>query len=330
MTGALRLPALAVRMLRWRVAVVMWLFMLLAAAFHGQPFRLEPRFGAAVLAMAAGYVAATTVNDLADEAIDRVNHPGDRERPLVSGAATRRDLWTVYAVAVVVGVVSAATLGWAALALVGAALVIGHSYSMGPARLSARTVLAPLVLGLAYVWLPYGLGLVVAGAAVGGRDLLFAGALFVLFVARIALKDFRDRDGDRHADRSTLVLRYGPQAVCGFSLGTLVAGTGTLLAAVDVPLAVTLLLVAFTLAIASRLPALWRAATRQDEQVAIGVAAKMSNGLLITLLGVLLLDAQGASAAEQTLLAAAVAAVYGASFAALLARPQQANVAYKG
>lgn len=35
---------------------------------------------------------SVALNDLADEAIDRVNLPGDRRRPLVAGTATRREL----------------------------------------------------------------------------------------------------------------------------------------------------------------------------------------------------------------------------------------------
>ena len=37
-------------------------------------------------------VSATALNDLADERIDKVNHPRDAGRPLVEGTATRRDL----------------------------------------------------------------------------------------------------------------------------------------------------------------------------------------------------------------------------------------------
>jgi len=327
---ATRLPRLALRMLRYRVAVMMWLFMLLGAAFHGQAFRLDGRFGAALVALAASYVAATTLNDLADEAIDRINHPRDAGRPLISREASRRDLWVCHAAAIAAALAASATLGWAAVTLVAASLVIGHTYSMGPVRFSYRTVLAPLVLGVAYVWLPYGLGLVAAQVGVDEAAPLFAGGLYALFLARIVLKDFRDREGDHRGGRPTLLLRYGKDPTCLLSLTALVIGTATLLIAVRVPWPVTLVLIAFAVAIASRLHALRRASTSADEQVAIGVAAKMGNGMLITVLAVLLLRTQGAGVAEQVLLALALATVYAASFATLIARPRQAVVAYKG
>ena len=53
-------------------------------------FRIALLFVAswAALALAASYVAATSVNDIADADVDRINHPGDRARPLVTGDAS--------------------------------------------------------------------------------------------------------------------------------------------------------------------------------------------------------------------------------------------------
>ncbi len=48
---------------------------------------------------AASYVAATSVNDIADADVDRINHPGDRARPLVTGDASERDLWRLHLLA---------------------------------------------------------------------------------------------------------------------------------------------------------------------------------------------------------------------------------------
>ncbi len=65
---------LAVRMLRYRAALTIWMFMLLAVAFHGGLGHLGPSLWA-TLALGASYVAATTVNDIADRDIDKINHP---------------------------------------------------------------------------------------------------------------------------------------------------------------------------------------------------------------------------------------------------------------
>ena len=67
-------------MLRYRIAAMVALFMLLGAAREGR-LELGPRYLLAALALASSYVAATALNDLADEAIDQVNHPRDAGRP---------------------------------------------------------------------------------------------------------------------------------------------------------------------------------------------------------------------------------------------------------
>lgn len=323
-------PGLYARMLRYRVAVLIWLFLLLAAAFHGAMPQPGLRLVAAVLALASSYVAATSVNDLADEAIDRVNHPGDRARPLVAGDASRRQLAVVHVVAVVASLGFAALLGWAGTAVVAIGVAVGMAYSVRPIRLSHRTWLAPVVLAVAYVLVPYALGLVVVGAEPGLADAVFAGGLAALFLARIVLKDFRDRDGDRRYGRPTLLLRFGEHAVCAVSAAALLLGAALLVAAVRPAPVVAVSLGLFVAAVASQLYALWRAPDAHLEQVAIGVGAKMGNGLLIAVLGVLLLRAEGAGLRDQALLAWTLTALYGLSFLTLLRRPREALLAYKG
>jgi 4-hydroxybenzoate polyprenyltransferase len=48
-----------------------------------------------VVALASSYVCVTTVNDIADKDIDRVNHPRDAGRPLVTGEAQERELYVL-------------------------------------------------------------------------------------------------------------------------------------------------------------------------------------------------------------------------------------------
>lgn len=324
------MPTLFVRMLRYRVAAMIWLFLLLAATHHGTTVRLDGRFVAAVLALAFGYVAATTLNDLADEEIDKVNHPGDRGRPLATGDASRRDLYVLHVLAVGAAIGAATVLGPHGVAVVAVSLVIGHTYSARPVRLSYRTHLAPAVLAVAYVLVPYGLGVVLVGGAVGPSDLTFGGALYALFLARIVLKDFRDREGDRRHGRPTLLLRHGKDVTCAASLAALTVGGALLVVAVRPAPLLAVVMCGFLAAVASQLHALWRADDRRDEQVAIGIGAKMGNGLLVTVLGVLILRTQGATAVEEALLAVTVAAVYGISFRMLVAHPQRALIAYKG
>src|SRR5205823_9839649 len=68
-----KLPRLYVVMLRYRIAAMVAMFMLLGAAREAR-LELGPRYLWAALALASSYVAATALNDLADEEIDKVNH----------------------------------------------------------------------------------------------------------------------------------------------------------------------------------------------------------------------------------------------------------------
>jgi 4-hydroxybenzoate polyprenyltransferase len=324
------LALLSLRMLRYRVAAMIWMFMLLAAAAHGGLADLSTSYVWAVLSLAASYVAATTVNDVADRDIDRINHPRDRGRPLVSGEASERQLCLLHVFAVAGALAAGALLGARGLALVGASLAVGWAYSLRPLLLSHRTYLAPAALGTAYVVVPYGLGLLVSGSGPTGWDVLFAASLYALFLARIVLKDFRDRAGDAAYGKPTLLLRFGEGAVCIVSLLSLIAGLGLLLGALRAPPVVALLFVGFGAAIGSRLWAVWRAVDSRAEQLAIGVGARMGNGLLLSVLGWLVLEGHGAGLGERTAFTVSLAAVFAGGFYVLLSRPDEAVVGYKG
>lgn len=109
------LPLLFVRMLRYRVAAMVWMFMLLGVAYHSALDRLDLAYLWAALVLAVSYAAATCLNDIADVDVDRVNHPGDAGRPPVTGEASRIDLLRVYAAAFVLTVGFVVPLGFAAL-----------------------------------------------------------------------------------------------------------------------------------------------------------------------------------------------------------------------
>jgi 4-hydroxybenzoate polyprenyltransferase len=323
-----RIPVLFLRMLRYRVALTIFLFLATPVAVHGAPF--DGRLLLATFALAASYVAATTANDVADEAIDRINHPRDRGRPLVDGTATRGDLWLVHAIAAPAALAVAAPLGAPAAGVLVASVAIGWMYSLPPIRFAARTYLAPTTLSVAYVLVPYALGLVVAGEAPTPRDLPLAAGLFMLFVARINLKDFRDRAGDAAFGKPTLLLRFGKDATCRVSLAALLAGDALVLAGLRPTLAGALLLQAFVLGIVAMLARLRAATDPREEQVAIGIGAKLGNGLLIGVLAWALIEARGGDAGDAALLVAALTLAYAWAFVAALRSPGDVVIAYKG
>jgi 4-hydroxybenzoate polyprenyltransferase len=324
------LPVLAWRLLRFRVASMALTFMLLGAA-HPNGFR-EPSADLlwAALALAASYTAATSANDVADEAVDRINHPGDAARPLVTGEASPHDLRVLHAIASGVAVAAAVPLGWQAVIVTGVSLAIGVTYSLPPVRFSYRTWLAPLALAAAYVLVPYGLGAIAAGRKFVVVDAWLASALFALFLARIVLKDYRDRAGDAAYGKPTLLLRFGSDATCAASLGALVAGNVLLLAALRPPLLVALALETLFVGVALLLWRLHGATDGREEQVAIGLGARLGNGVLLGVLSWLVLGAEGASDGVRAAFAWTLAALFGASVAALAARPERVVIGYKG
>jgi 4-hydroxybenzoate polyprenyltransferase len=323
-----RLSTLFVRMLRVKVAVTMWTFMLLGVARHaGATLSVDLVF--ATVALAASYVTATTLNDIADVDIDRVNRPGDRGRPLVLGEATPAELWRTHAAATGLAMGAALPLGPQGVAVVGASLLVSYAYSAGPIRLSRRMVLAPLGLALAYVVIPYALGVVITGSSWDRRDVPLVAGLFVLFVARIVLKDFRDRLGDAAFGKPTMLLRMGKPVTCAISVAGAALGTIILIAGLGVPLAVAAILALYGLGIEWMLLRLAHTHDARLEQVAIGTAARAGNGLLISMLAWMLLRADGADERTATMFLLALAAVFATSFLDAALHPERVRIGYK-
>jgi 4-hydroxybenzoate polyprenyltransferase len=316
-------------MLRWRVAVTLWSFLLIGAAAQG-PLRPSIALLCAAASLSASYVVATTVNDIADRDVDRINHPRDPGRPLVTGTASERDLWRTNAIAAPLALATAAAAGGPVLAVSAASLAIGYAYSLRPVRLSYRTWLAPTILSVAYAIVPYALGLLAAGGRIDRVDLLLCGALYLLFLARINLKDFRDRAGDAAYGKPTLLLAHGKNVTCAVTGIALLVGCAALVAALGGHPGVVAIVSFFGAVILSMLWRLWRTSDPRDEQIAIGLGAKMGNGLLACTLASLVLQARGAPEGMQVLAMAFLAIVYGSVLITLADRPDDIEIAYKG
>lgn len=185
--------------------------------------------GSALLVVLPFLAYSAVVNDLADEHIDRVNLPEDARRVLAAGAAHRRQLWAVALGAGALTLAAAAWLGALALAVAGTGLLVSTAYSLGPVRLATRGVIAPLVLPACYVAVPYLLGLLASGAGVRASDLPLLAALYVGFIGRIILKDFRDLRGDALFGKRTFLVRHGRAWTCHVSATCWAAGAGLLL-----------------------------------------------------------------------------------------------------
>jgi 4-hydroxybenzoate polyprenyltransferase len=325
----MRSATLFLLMVRWRVAVTLWSFLLIGAAAQG-PLRPSIALLLAAASLSASYVVATTVNDIADRDVDRINHPLDPGRPLVTGSASERDLWRTNAIAAPIALATAALAGAPVLGVSVASLLIGYAYSLRPVRISYRTWLAPMVLAVAYAIVPYALGLLAAGGSIDRLDILLCGALYALFLSRINLKDFRDRAGDAAYGKPTLLLAHGKTITCAVTGVALVTGCATLVVALGSRPGVLVIVSLFAAVILWMLWRLWRTSDPRREQIAIGLGAKMGNGLLACALAWLVLQAGGAPEQIGVLVTTFLGLVYGSVLVSLAGRPDEVEVAYKG
>jgi 4-hydroxybenzoate polyprenyltransferase len=325
------------RLLRYRVAAMVVIFTLLGAASHDGLSSLHWSLVAGILALMASYAGATSVNDIADERIDAINHPGDHGRPLVIGIASKRDLWAVFSLSALAAVllpIASRAIGVAAL--VATSVAVGIIYSLPPLILSRRTYLAPIALTVAYVGIPYCVGVVAVGGMPGPSDAPLVGALCLLFLGRIVLKDFRDREGDAAYGKPTFLLKYGKRATCLLSATCVCAADAVLIHTVTASPGWWLAMIAqlYVLGIAAMLVRLYAADDRRGEQVSIGVGARVGNGLLLLLLGVSLLAHQdGTGVSPDVAMPAftlAISAFYAADFFLFLRYPERAVIGYKG
>lgn len=254
----------------------------LAQAGHGEDRLLLAR---ALLAVAGFLVFSVACNDLADEAIDRINLAGDRRRPLVAGTATHREYVVTGVVSAVVALAASATLHWPAIVVTAAGLALSAGYSLRPVRIADRGALASLVLPACYVAVPYLVGIFAARATLRTGDLLVLAGLYVGFIGRIVLKDFRDVRGDALFGKRTFLVRHGRRWTCLFSGCCWVVGAAVLLAAAGTPSGVLVSTYAICVVMAL---ALLRALSvergaRRDEWL-ISAIAIVGRGMILVLL----------------------------------------------
>jgi 4-hydroxybenzoate polyprenyltransferase len=321
---------IAATMLRYRVASLLLPFFLLAPALHGQLQTFRWTYVAGLVALCGSYVVATCLNDVFDLEIDRINHPHSPDRPLVTGAATARQLVGIACVAGLIALTAGLVIGPIGLALVATSLLLNVAYSAPPLRLCARALAAPPVLAFAYVILPYGMGLAATGLNPTGFDARVAACFVVLFTGRMLLKDFRDRRGDAAFGKHTFLLTYGKPATLMAVLVCIVAGDALLVTVLPPSWLLAGAIESYFVAIAWQLYRLSQAGTPDDERMAIAMGARMGNAVVLTLLGFAVLQAAGAAAAEQALFIIAMALIFWFVFAYLSTRPQEALAAYRG
>ena len=326
----MRLVRLAWQFLRYRVAIMLLLFLLLSTALHGNLANYYPAILLASLALIFSYISATSMNDITDKKIDSINHPDSPGRPLVSGRATIRDAKLVFLLSSIAALLFALSINWGAAALIALSILINVLYSVPPFRISYRTFFAPLLLGIAYVGVPYALGIAITNSNATTNDILWFAGLYAIFIGRIILKDFRDRKGDSKYNKPTFLLRFGKKATCIFSVLAILLGGLIIIFQVRASSWLALLVSLYLASILFMIKRLYQAAEGTEEQISIGIGAKMGNGLMITLLTYFALLSGGAPESTQITVSLIISGLFFINYVAFFSNPHSAVIGYKG
>lgn len=254
----------------------------------------------------AWMVASTALNDIADEDIDRVNLVDDARRVLVTGLATRRQLIAISVTMCGIAIAGASLGGWRAAVIMIGAVGLSAAYSLRPIRLSDRGLLTSLLLPIGYVGVPFLLVAESAPATITPLGWWALGGLAVAFVGRLALKDFRDVDGDRLFGKRTLLVRHGRKRVCAFTTAFYALGSVPLLVVTRGNATVMLdaaILSLLTIALIARLG---RSAQSPDDARTISDVALLGRGQLVLVAIALGQVSHSLTAAEATASATAL------------------------
>jgi len=255
--------------------------------------------------VAAWMLFAVAVNDLADEAIDRVNLGDDASRVLVAGTASRREVATIAVLAALCSLASAAVVGGGGLIVVGAGLALAAAYSLPPFRLSSRGALTSALLPLGYVGVPYLVGAFAAGATQFHPVLLVG--LYLGFTGRLVLKDFRDEHGDRLYGKRTFLVRHGRDRTLLFSAVFWSTGAAVALGGVPRRLGTMVAVLAFMATVLALLADIARDDDGARDIANIAAVAILGRALLSTVLCQLVMSIDGRSLLQQTVVGIALA-----------------------
>ena len=311
----------AYRMLRWRTATLLILFLAIgdiSTAKSGNEY--DPRLILPIVTISLWYIFSTSVNDLADEEIDKINLKGYKERPLANKQVSRNYLLRLAVAAAASALAVATVISIQAAMITACAILLSYIYSCRPIRLSARGILAPVCLPIGYILFPLFLVGFTNHAHFTRNFWLLAAGLYVSFIGRIILKDFRDVIGDRKFGKRTFIVRHGAAATCLISAVAWVIGDGVISYRFrHWPLFIVLsqFFMAAILYVLNRLSQ----EKQLDRQIkSVGLVGRLGNGIALLLLAILYAELNGTRIATVNLLVVSLA-VFNAYTAYALYQP---------
>jgi 4-hydroxybenzoate polyprenyltransferase len=166
------------------------------------------------IVIAAWYIGGSGLNDFADYEIDMINLKDDPNRPLVSEVINRKELFWISIVCIVIAILLTLLLSRQHQITLILLAVLSIGYSLPPVQISRRGALAPLLLPLGYIILPFFFGYYSVANSIEPPFVYVTFAFYLHFIGRIILKDYRDVKGDKKHNKMTFLLRYGSKAVC--------------------------------------------------------------------------------------------------------------------
>lgn len=217
------------KLARIKTVIVIYLFFIIGYLTPSANYSFNIKWIVGFVAILAWYVNATAINDLADEEIDKINLKNDNERPLLDNSKNRQAVRIIYYSSIILTVAICFLLGYGAVFLAIGMLVLNYIYSMPPIRISYRGIWAPLMLPIGYVFYPFMLGFLANGANWQSIYFVLLAGLYLAFVGRLLLKDYRDVKGDKKFGKLTFLVRHGNKttaltsATCWFLGASLVS-----------------------------------------------------------------------------------------------------------
>jgi hypothetical protein len=221
----------------------------------------------------------------------------------------------VAAVAAIIALVGSCRLGWPGVAVTSAGLAFALAYSLEPIRLSRRGAVASLTLPLGYVAVPFVLGDLAAGGRVRPADVAVLASLYVAFIGRLVLKDFRDVRGDTLFGKRTFLVRHGRRRAVAVGAAAWTLGSAGLVVATGPTVAMAFAVAALTAATGVALLGLARSSSARRDEALVAAAAILGRGTLTLVLAHGAVRSLGWSAASS---AAVLGAIVLVSLAAAL------------
>lgn len=199
----------AYKMLRPRTYLMMLLFVAIGDTLGKNQNYYDPKLLLVAVLVGLLYIFGTSINDISDFEIDKINLKNNKQRLLVQKSASKKDLYIILMFCAVVCLVIGLFLGKFHFYLVIASLLAFYFYSMPPIRISYRGILAPLLLSFGYVVIPFSLAYFIHQNNLSDTAKIIIVSMYVSFIGRIILKDYRDVKGDKKFGKRTFLVRHG-------------------------------------------------------------------------------------------------------------------------